>query len=969
MSSGTRKSTHEELLAASHAVEQELNVVKALKRLSLGNSFNYDPDLPPDEAEFVDLNYIDVHRSPTSRSTGSASTSSSSGSSVAVRHSTLWEEQATESVAERDEEEEEEEEEQEQEQDTKGEAANVRKGSVDSDAAVDDYDAENVILDSNKLMWVPATAHPKLAPDNFRKYVQETVQDITTKLDKSRSKRSSLSTESTDTQLGGQPGAGKEQSRSIKRNFNTRSKPSLKELTEELESLSHLAGMDSTDAVTLARTLSSSSLGFTEMEKELYSNSDPLARSSSLTAHQSSQHSLGKHGSSQLRISSAPVDESLPIPISEGNELKRARWTTYRKSGGPKLLRHGHRYQRAQEKKDLTERQLPRTPSSRLPPLPGKQNSELPPVPLKNSLTSEQLSSPPSTPEKFKYARTASEPVPEEIQPGSNSHESLSEEPLLIPTPKEVDDIENFSRSSAVSASKTLPLPSPSPPSVSAEAAGLSTSPSSFSKRSGWNWLKEKSIGRSKERVKERGDESGEEKSSRYFSSGHTRNRHGTASNLQPLRAGSSSSSSLSSESSGKDYVPSSPSSLPPSPPSPTPASSKEKKPSLSNIFRFRSRQYEKSSDEESLSLSASTRPLMELKAVFGNHHHHHEEESHAVSDKSRDPNLRQSDRRSDGISEERSYDTMPRNVRKSGDQDTELQKLSTGHYLQSQQKLSSDRHSQPDRPPLGHGPSETYRHRPGMNAFESQKQAPVVPLPSQPDEGDHEPQQQEQQQRKKYQLQMVQKQQREQEQQQQQKQKHHRHHQEEQKLQTDEQEGLAASPLAAASAGSTEALKQSLKVVHRNTKPNQPLEMRDSAFGFPLPPVSRSTLVMLDYRFPIHVERAVYRLSHLKLADPKRPLYQQVLLSNFMYAYLNLVNHTLYLQQQQDQMFPQQQQQQQNEQVTFDAIGGEKESLGGGFLMEESDQTEENDEFLSGDYDESRHIEEMYGSDVMDLN
>ncbi len=54
----------------------------------------------------------------------------------------------------------------------------------------------------------------------------------------------------------------------------------------------------------------------------------------------------------------------------------------------------------------------------------------------------------------------------------------------------------------------------------------------------------------------------------------------------------------------------------------------------------------------------------------------------------------------------------------------------------------------------------------------------------------------------------------------------------------------------------------------------------------------------MLDYRFPIHIERAIYRLSHLKLADPRRPLRQQVLLSNFMYAYLNLVNHTLYLQQ-----------------------------------------------------------------------
>ncbi|GMF33338.1 unnamed protein product [[Candida] boidinii] len=96
-----------------------------------------------------------------------------------------------------------------------------------------------------------------------------------------------------------------------------------------------------------------------------------------------------------------------------------------------------------------------------------------------------------------------------------------------------------------------------------------------------------------------------------------------------------------------------------------------------------------------------------------------------------------------------------------------------------------------------------------------------------------------------------------------------------------------------------TEALKSTLRIEDRsNRKPNAPIQYTDSAFGFPLPPASHSTLVMLDYRYPIQVERAIYRLSHLKLADAKRPLYQQVLLSNFMYAYLNLVNHTLYLQQ-----------------------------------------------------------------------
>lgn len=88
-------------------------------------------------------------------------------------------------------------------------------------------------------------------------------------------------------------------------------------------------------------------------------------------------------------------------------------------------------------------------------------------------------------------------------------------------------------------------------------------------------------------------------------------------------------------------------------------------------------------------------------------------------------------------------------------------------------------------------------------------------------------------------------------------------------------------------------------KVIRRTSRPNQPIQFTDSAFGFPLPPPSQSTLVMIDHRFPVHVERAIYRLSHLKLANPKRSLREQVLLSNFMYAYLNLVDHTLHLEQQ----------------------------------------------------------------------
>lgn len=45
-----------------------------------------------------------------------------------------------------------------------------------------------------------------------------------------------------------------------------------------------------------------------------------------------------------------------------------------------------------------------------------------------------------------------------------------------------------------------------------------------------------------------------------------------------------------------------------------------------------------------------------------------------------------------------------------------------------------------------------------------------------------------------------------------------------------------------------------------------------------------------VDYnwtRFSILEERAIYRLAHMKLANPRRALHSQVLLSNFMYSYL----------------------------------------------------------------------------------
>lgn len=62
--------------------------------------------------------------------------------------------------------------------------------------------------------------------------------------------------------------------------------------------------------------------------------------------------------------------------------------------------------------------------------------------------------------------------------------------------------------------------------------------------------------------------------------------------------------------------------------------------------------------------------------------------------------------------------------------------------------------------------------------------------------------------------------------------------------------------------------------------------------YDIPAHQITDRSIVMMYHRFPLHIERAIYRLSHMKLANPRRPLSQQVMLSNFMYAYLNLINH-----------------------------------------------------------------------------
>jgi hypothetical protein len=107
--------------------------------------------------------------------------------------------------------------------------------------------------------------------------------------------------------------------------------------------------------------------------------------------------------------------------------------------------------------------------------------------------------------------------------------------------------------------------------------------------------------------------------------------------------------------------------------------------------------------------------------------------------------------------------------------------------------------------------------------------------------------------------------------------------------------------------------------------------------------PIPRILRPDIDYnwtRFSILEERAIYRMAHMKLANPRRPLHSQVLLSNFMYSYLAKVQmyhpqsqvpvaqktaQARQQQQMQQQQQQQQQQQDQMEQQHGDAASAEK--------------------------------------------
>ncbi|KAF9113535.1 hypothetical protein BGX27_001345 [Mortierella sp. AM989] len=81
--------------------------------------------------------------------------------------------------------------------------------------------------------------------------------------------------------------------------------------------------------------------------------------------------------------------------------------------------------------------------------------------------------------------------------------------------------------------------------------------------------------------------------------------------------------------------------------------------------------------------------------------------------------------------------------------------------------------------------------------------------------------------------------------------------------------------------------------------------------------------------RMPIHIERAIYRMSHVKLANVRRPLHEQVLISNMMFWYLGVIQQQQ-LEQQNTDMQQQQSQQSQQSQVVHSEQGTEQVKLDG---------------------------------------
>lgn len=701
---------------AAEAVQQERDVIKALKRLSMGGSLSLDPDLPA-EYEFQDYQKKQQQRKR-STSTGSLSSTSS------------------------------------QDDDN--------DNTLIGDLSLEDDVEEDARLDTEKLLWVPAKAHPSIAPDQFKRHVQSTLDDISKRL-----------------------------------HAKTRQPiPSLKELTDELDKLTEMAGLAATDAVSLARSLSSASSSSLMFGDSSVSHSSP-------STSQIPDDDLEQHF----------VDQDAPMFADSSNSLKRNKWTTYSRRRKPRL------------DKDKTSTSLLLSNDDEQHKLPTPPEKE-----------------PPQFPQQGQEQKPAHRPPLESQRVYYHTHQDTlhdQRQPVQVHQPQQSESPQHYS-------SRQITR------SVSSD----------HHREKGSNLLHhDQQLQRSQS-----------EMTSTTKKTNHSRNRHaGSVIDLNDSPSSQNQDRQI-------DDVPTA--TTPMVLPKPTTTNTPPRRVSplshqLSTTPQPQARpqphrpqpihvpvQLERPQPGTTLDESEALTPLGSPK---DGKRESKSKDFLNLFKKKRSPSPKATkDQRQRVITptrttfnDENSPPVEPNQISPQKTQRISPQKLRSTSFG----FMKKDG----DRPKLG----------------KLQDSVKVIPKQQQP---------------------LHQKQQ-------------HDHHQHEQAYPLQNQQpftngsnsGASNSVNAHQDLSSQEqhrAQKESLTKrisetsPQRSTKPNAPLQFTDSAFGFPLPPLSHSTIIMLDHRFPVHVERALYRLSHLKLANPRRPLRQQVLLSNFMYAYLNLVNHTLYLQQ-----------------------------------------------------------------------
>lgn len=129
-------------------------------------------------------------------------------------------------------------------------------------------------------------------------------------------------------------------------------------------------------------------------------------------------------------------------------------------------------------------------------------------------------------------------------------------------------------------------------------------------------------------------------------------------------------------------------------------------------------------------------------------------------------------------------------------------------------------------------------------------------------------------------------------------------------KLQPKRDAAVATAPSSASTSKAVAKKPSALSLLfNRNGKTST--KSQPAASGPPTPATSRSSQRNTPLngsheidpcRMPINTERAIYRLSHVKLANPRRPLHEQVLISNMMFWYLGVIEQETEMQQQRQQ-------------------------------------------------------------------